>query len=202
MQIAPILGTQPFQPGLTDCIFWRDADQSAYYTDYLTSGNQSSIYRYSPSKNTTYGAYITGYTAISYLVPVSSTRYPTNDNMFMVGSGHSNVIISWNGIDDAAEVVEVLFLIDEDIPTSHMDFGTQDANGQFFVGTTQNAYCGATTANSSLYTYESGTVKTVIGGLMATTGIAFGLNGEIYHCDVCTGLVREITKDCYGECNV
>ncbi|XP_037046716.1 uncharacterized protein LOC119081712 [Bradysia coprophila] len=201
LQVSPILGTQQFQPSLTDCIFWRDADQSAYYTDYLTTGNQPSLYRYSPSENITYGAYIPGYTKISYLVPVSSSTYPTNDNLYMVGSGHSNVIISWNGIDTAADVVEVLFQINADIPNSHMDFGSQDPNGQFFVGTTQDAYCGATTANSSLYTYVDGTVQTVITGLMATTGVAFGLNGEIYHCDVCTGLVREITKDSYGQYN-
>lgn len=201
LQITPISGTQPFQPGLTDTVFWNKADQSVYYTDFITSGNQSSIYRYSPSANTTNGAYIPGYTGISYLVPASSTQYPTNENLFMIGSGHSNVLISWDGYSEAAEVLEVVFLLEENIPSSHMDAGSQDQNGQLFVGTTQNAYCGATTANSTLYTYVDGTVQIVISGLMATTGVAFGSNGEIYHCDVCTGLIREITKNSCGECN-
>lgn len=199
--MAPIAGSESFQPILTDCIFWRDADQSAYYTDYLATGTQPTLYRYSPSQNTFNGAYIPGYAQISYLVPFSSSQDPTNDHLYMVGSGHNNVVISWDGIQPTADVVEVLFQINEDLPTMHMDFGSQDPNGQFFVGTTQNAYCGATTANSSFYTFVNGRVETVIdGGLMATTGVAFGLYGEIYHIDVCTSLVREITKDSCGQC--
>lgn len=201
LQIAPISGTQPFQPGLTDSVYWNDADQSVYYTDFVTTGNQPSIFRHSPSANTTYGAYIPGYTGISYLVPVLITQHPYRDYLYMVGSGHSNILILWDGYTEAASVLEVVFLLEEDIPTSHVDAGAQNQDGQFFVGTTQNAYCGATTANSTLYTYVGGVVQIVIGGLMATTGIAFGPNGEIYHCDVCTGLIREITKNSSGQCN-
>jgi len=201
LQETPILGTQAYQPDLTDAVFWNDADESVYYTDYIATGNQSSIYRYSPSTNTTNGAYIPGYGQISYLVPVNNSQFQTSESLFLVGSEHDNVIISWDGIAEAAEVVEVLFSLEADIPTSHTDYGSQDPNGQIFVGTTQDAYCGATTANSSLYTYVDGNVIPVISGLTATTGLSFGSNGEIYHADVCTGLIREITKNSTGQYN-
>lgn len=187
---------------MTDSIFWSDHDQSIYYADYITKGNQSSIFRYDYNTQTVYGAYIEGKAAIAYLVPVEQCgEYDgSNNNLYLCGAQHDNFLIEWNGSDPSAEVVDTVFRIEADVSSSHMDLGAQNHDGEFFVGTTHNEYC-AGPANSSMYRYSTDDgVQNIFTGFQSTAGLAF-FGDKIYHNDVCQQSIVELQKDSYGNCN-
>lgn len=187
---------------MTDSIFWSEHDQSIYYADFITSGNQSSIFRYDYNTQIVHGAYIDGESAIAYLVPVEQCGEfdGTNNNLYLCGAQHDNFLIEWNGSDASAVVVDTVFSIEADVPSSHMDLGAQNHQGQFIAGTTHNEYC-AGPSNSSLYTYTiADGVRNIYTGFQSTAGLAF-VGDKIYHNDVCQQSIVELRQDCNGNCN-
>jgi sugar lactone lactonase YvrE len=185
---------------LTDSIFWSDHDQSIYYADFITSGNQSSIFRYDYNTQIVHGAYIEGKSAIAYLVPVKQCGEfdGANNNLYLCGALHDNFLIEWSGNDNSAEVVDTVFSIEADVSSSHMDLGAQNHEGHFVVGTTHNQYC-AGPSNSSLYTYsiENG-VQNIYTGFQSTAGLTF-VGDKIYHNDVCQQSIVELQQDSNGN---
>ncbi len=187
---------------MTDSIFWSDHDQSIYYADFITSGNQSSIFRYDYNTQTVHGAYIEGRSKIAYLVPVEQCEEfsGTNNNLYLCGALHDNFLIEWNGSDVSAEVVDTVFSIEADISSSHMDLGAQNHEGQFIVGTTHDEYC-AGPSNSSVYSFSlANGVQNIYTGFQSTAGLAF-VGDKIYHNDVCQQSIVELQKDYSGNCN-
>lgn len=203
-QGVPISSTAAYQPGLTDTLF-PSPDGKLYYTDFLSTGTQPSIFSYDPTKDETTSANIPGYTGISYMVPVECVTCAPACNkgqFFMSGSGQNHVVYSWNGVDANATVCKVLGTTETNDLTSHLDAGFQNAEGEFFFGTTQNAYCGQTTPLGSFYQLTSSGVSEVVAtDLFSTGGVAFGPNGQIYQADVCSSVINEFTY-CNGACNV
>jgi len=197
LQIKPVPGPPP---NLTDSIFWSDYDQSIYYADFITKGEQPSIFRYDFNTQTVYGAFIEGKSGIAYLVPVQQCGQinNTNSNLFMAGAQHDNFLIEWNGSDPSATVVETVFSIEADISSSHMDLAVQNHQGQYIAGTTHNEYC-AGPSNSSIYNYSIAKgVQNIYTGFQSTAGLAF-IGEKIYHNDVCQQSIVELRKDCCGN---
>lgn len=186
---------------MTDSIFWSDYDQSIYYADFITKGNQSSIFRYDYNTQTVHAAYIEGKSAIAYLVPVQQCGDVSgaSNNLYLCGALHDNFLIEWNGNDASAAVVESVFSIEADISSSHMDLGAQNHEGNFVVGTTHNEYCSGP-SNSSLYTYSiANGVQNIYTGFQSTAGLTF-FGDKIYHNDVCQQSIVELRQDSYGNC--
>jgi len=198
--ITPIPGPPT---NLTDSIFWSPKDNSLYYADYYTDGNQPSIYRYDFNQQTFHAAYIEGKTKIAYLLPVKECGNFVepllyNDNLFMAGVKHDNFLTVWNGIEPVAKVIRTVFQIEADYPSSDMDLSAQNARGQFFGGTTTDQYCGGS-SNSSFYAYSTVRgVRKIFTGFQATTGISF-FGDTIYHSDICQQKITELKKDFFGN---
>lgn len=202
LTITPVPGPPT---GLTDSIFWNDRDQSMYYADYYTYGNQSSIYRYDFNKRTVHEAYIEGKEEITYLLPVKQCGRVSeiilyNNNLFMSGSLHDNVLIEWDGYKPVAKVIRTVFSVEESSPSSKMDLSKQNWRGEFFGGTTTDQYC-VGPSNSSLYTYstERG-VRKIYTGFQSTAGMTF-YGDTIYLTDVCLQTITELRKGFLGNCN-
>lgn len=175
-----------------------------YYADYLTVGNQSSIFRYDYNEKTVHQAYIPGKQEIVYLLQVEdcgnhSEKLKYEDRLYMAGSKHDNFLISWDGYKPVAEVIRTVFSVEENYPSSKMDLSKQNARGQFFGGTTTDQYCSGS-SNSSLYTYSNAKgVRKISTGFQCTAGMThFG--NTIYHSDVCQQTIKEIKKDRFGIC--
>lgn len=202
LTITPVAGPPT---NLTDSIFWNDRDQSMYYADYYTSGNQSSIYRYDFNKKTVHAAYIKGKEEITYLLPVTqcgriSEIILYNNNLFMAGAQHDNLLIEWDGYKPVANVIRRVFSVEENSPSSKMDLSKQNWRGEFFGGTTTDQYCSGS-SNSSLYTYstERGARK-IHTGSQSTAGMTF-YGDKIYLADVCLQTITELKKNIFGNCN-
>lgn len=187
---------------VTDSIFWSDKDESVYYADFFTQGNQSSIYRYDVNSQQIFQAYVEGVTGVSYLVPVKKCKQcNTQKDLFLIGAQHNNSIIQWDGHASVAKVILPLFNIEADVDSSRMERANQNHQGDIFVGTTHNAYCSGP-ANSSLYTYTAiNGPQTVATGFKSTTGLTFR-NKTIYHVDICKQTLTEIQQNNNGACKM
>lgn len=131
---------------LTDSIFWNDNDQSMYYADYITYGNQSSIYRYDYNNQTVHAAYIEGKEEVVYFLPVKqcgsdSESYVYKNNLYMAGAQHDNFLVSWDGYTPVIKVIKTVFSVEVEYPSSKMDLSKQNERGDFFGGTTTDQYC-------------------------------------------------------------
>lgn len=189
---------------LTGYIFWNAHDQSIYYSDYFTIGNQPSIYRYDYNKKTVHAAYIEGKNEIAYFIPVEicgsvyeMLRY--KNNLFMAGAQHDNFLVNWDGSKPTATVIRTVFSVEANYPSSHMDVSQQNARGEFFGGTTTYQYCTGS-SNSSIYTYSKAKgVQKMFSGFQSTAGLAH-IGDTIYNTDVCHQTITELKKDRFGNC--
>lgn len=202
LEITPIDGPPINLPGT---IFWNDKDQSMYYVDYLTKGNQLSLFRYDYNKGTVHAAYVEGKEEIGYLIKVKECGnilevLLNQNNLFMAGSKHDNYLVNWDGYKPVAKVIRNVFRVEQNYPSSHMDLSKQNGRGEFFGGTTTDQYC-IGPSNSSLYTYSTAKgVRKIHTGLQSNAGITF--NGDtIYLTDVCLQTITEIKKNLFGNCN-
>lgn len=193
---------------LTDSIFWNPKDQSVYYADYATKGNQSSIFRYDFNKQTVHGAYIEGKEELVYLLPVKecgniSEMFLYKNTLYMSGAQHDNFLINWDGYKPVAKVIRTVFRVEVEYPSSKMDLSKQNERGDFFGGTTTDQYC-VGPSNSSLYTFsiEKGAqkIQKIHSGFQSTAGMTFN-GGIIYLTDVCHQTITEVKKDRFGICN-
>lgn len=161
-----------------------------------TTGQQSSIFRYSPREGVLYSAYIEGVNSPAFILPVKE-KCKKCKKRFIVGIGSQVLTIEWNGKSTRAKVVNGLFGLDTNISTSRIGRAKISPRGRFYGGTfSDTIYCNQP-SDLSFYKFDSsnGLVQ-LFGNLVSTTGIAFNENaGKLYHLDSCTFLLTEFDWD-------
>lgn len=150
-----------------------------------TTGQQSSIFRYSYCDDVLYSAYVEGVNSLAFILPVEAKLEGCEDR-FLVGAGSKVLTIQWNGKSTRATVINQLTTLDQNIPNSRTSIARTSPNGRFFGGTFSQLQCKAP-SNLSIYRYNlSGSLERIFGHLKATSGIAFDRKAcKIYHLDTC-----------------
>lgn len=150
-----------------------------------TTGQQSSIFRYSYCDDVLYSAYVEGVNSLAFILPVEAKLEGCEDR-FLVGAGSKVLTIQWNGKSTRATVINQLTTLDQNIPNSRTSIARTSPNGRFFGGTFSQLQCKAP-SNLSIYRYNlSGSLERIFGHLKATSGIAFDREAcKIYHLDTC-----------------
>lgn len=175
---------------------WDDVTQSLYFIKYETSGQESSIFRYSYIDGVLYSAYIEGYNSPLFIVPVTEKCRDCND-LFVIGMGSLVLTIKWDGRSNRAVVVDRLFAIDVLIPSNRLAVARTSPEGHLYAGTLFDPmFCNAS-AKLSFYRYDrSRGVVRIFGDVISTTGIAFNKRiHTLYHLDTCQLLLTEFDVD-------
>lgn len=165
--------------------------------NFITTGIQSSIYRYSYQDGILYSAYIEGVTSPSFIIPTNKKCTKCNEcdeQFFAVGVGSDVVTIKWNGKSTKAKVVSSLFSV-ESAPY-RFNAGMVDSNGRFYGGTLSPKFCNSTASRSFYrYTKNEGVVR-LFGDLQSTSGTAFDQNEhKMYQLDSCQLLITDFDYD-------
>lgn len=179
---------------------WDECTKSVYYIDFLTTGEQHSLFRYDDREDITYSAYIDGISAPpSFLLPVKECR--KHYNLFLVGLGQIAGLVKWDGRSPVAEFMGPLFDLEVNDPTIVFATGVGGELGRFYGGTFHTTFCsGASNASFYTYTRDRG-VELLFTGTKTTTGIGFDgtILKQIYQVDTCTGLIAAFDGDSDGN---
>lgn len=142
-----------------------------------------------------YSAYIEGAQSATFILPIDSMqkcskKCSKKKNLFAVGIGSQVVVIEWNGKSTRAKMVQTLFSLDANIPSSHVSLARAGARGRFYGGTYSYKDCNQP-SQLSFYKWDPKLgLKRLFGDLKSTYGIAFDdTNGKVYHLDKCQSLI-------------
>lgn len=195
-EITPI--PAPFA-GIGFAPIWDDCTQSLYYVDFIATGQNFSIFRYSYDEDRGYGAYIAGITSSpSFILPIKNCD--KHKNLFAVGVNHDTIIIEWDGKSPAAQR-STLFSVDQFDQNDRWCLAKQNQKGQFYGGNNHVTFCNAP-KNASLYMYTPNKgVTRLFGGLISTTGLAYD-HDHLYHVDACTNLMTAFDASCGDICKM
>lgn len=169
--------------------------KNMYLVNFVTSGDEPSIFRYNTRNGDFHAANIIGQNSPSVIIPVRKKSKKFH-NLYAVGVGHDMFVISWDGISSSAQVVDTLFSLEANDNFSRINFGRTDSKGRLYVGTISLNFCN-TSPQSSFYRYIAGEgVVRIFSGVYSTTGIAINEDAqELYHLDVCTLILSAFKWD-------
>lgn len=185
---------------LAHSLFYDYKTQCILFCNFVTSGNQPSIFRYCFSDKILRSAYIEGITSPSFIVPVSEKCEKCNhmndgseDQYYAVGAQDIE-IIKWDGMSTKADWVKTGVAVERDRANNRFDSGVPDKKGRFFGGTLGRTFCNSTDIHS-LYRYSIKTGLTrLLDGIQSSTGIAFD-ECSMYHMDSCLFLITKYNYD-------
>lgn len=197
---TPVLSTPT---NLTIFGEWDECTKSVVYVDYLTTGQQHSLFRYDDREGITYSAFIEGNpNPPTFLLPVN--KCSEFRNLFLVGLGQIAGLVEWDGRSPVATYVGSLFDLQVNDPTIVLAYGIQGERGRFYGGTFHTTICGGA-SNAAFYTYDKERgLQLLFTGTKSTAGVGFDgtIFKQVYHVDTCTGLVTAFDGDASGNiCN-
>ncbi|XP_055306836.1 uncharacterized protein LOC129571097, partial [Sitodiplosis mosellana] len=182
--------------GIGFATIWDDCTQSLYYVDYISTGQNLSIFRYGFNEDRGYGAYIVGViTSPSFILPIKDcNKYK---HLFAIGVDHDVIIVEWDGKSPAAKV-STLFSVEQFDQNSRWCLAKQSKRGHFYGGSNHVTFCNSP-KNASLYMYtpEKGVTR-LFGGMISTTGLAYD-HDHLYHVDACTNLITAFHATTCGD---
>lgn len=172
---------------------WDIPSQSLYFVNFVSS-SEPVIYRYSYKENRFYSAYLNGVNALSFIVPIESSR----GDLFAVGSDNNVLKIRWDGCSNQAQFIQTLFVLDANNPVATTGYARASPGNRFFGGTLAASYCSNVTDFSpySFYRYDRqrGLVNLFSGAF--TAGVAFNVKTrKMYHLAPCQLLITEFDWD-------
>lgn len=182
---------------------WDIQTQSLYWTNYLNSGNESSICRYSYDNNAVYCANLPGTNNVNFILP-------NTDGTFTVGVEKAVQIIKWDGVSNQASFISNQFSLDTNTPTAQTSHGRASPEGRFFGGSFSTNFCkNIDYSQFNVYRYDSqfGLVRIIAGAI--TGGIVFDVYKNLmYHLDSCRALItaynwnRNTGDICENNCEI
>lgn len=185
--------TQISTPKLSRAAYpvWDPFAQSILFVEFLSSGAQQIIHRYSYEDDAFYSA------SVSAALKSCSFIYPTNRRGFYVISNLQDVdLLCWNGESQRAQIVQKIVTVDPNNLENNLIGAVADPLGRLYVGTYSLKFCN-TTALQSLYRYTvDGGLKLIAGGFYGTMGLVFSADGcKAYHLDFCSLQITEFDVD-------
>ncbi|XP_054728968.1 regucalcin-like isoform X3 [Anastrepha obliqua] len=169
---------------------WDIETQSLYYVD-IDAGK---ILRYDYQQNKVYHSKIKGIALASFIVPIEG-----QSGKFVVGSGRSVIVVSWDGVSETSKVDRVLFSVlpGEKYVVYRFNDGKADPRGRLFAGTMRYEGDVLNDRSSALYKYEKGGKVTVV---KTDVGISNGLawneqTKKMYYIDTSDCNVKEYDYD-------
>lgn len=171
-------------------LFWDDCTQSLYFSDFLATEQEMTIFRYDYNKKKLYSANIEGESVSPiYIYPVKGCQ--KNHNLFVVGLNGVK-IVEWNKESKTARVVSTLFTVPSEYPNYRIGIGRPDPFGRLYTGIVTPLICGGP-RNSSFYLYSKARgAQRLFGDLTATAGVVFNTKLEkAYHLNACESQLTE-----------
>lgn len=170
---------------------WDPFSQSVLFVEFLSSGDNKIIHRYSYEDGAFYSA------SVSAVLKSCAFIYPTNRRGFYVLSNLQDAdLLRWDGKSSRAEIVQKIVTVDPNCSGNNLIGGAANPLGQFYVGTYSSKFFN-TTATQSLYRYTvGGGLRWIAGGFYGTMGLAFSADGcKAYHMDFCSLQITEFDVD-------